>query len=138
MTYGSEELDGKEGLARFASEKGHYRISDNSVKPKAFEPQRRMLAEQQIVETSVSRIDGCSAAEIWQMGDTAFAARGKSAIARSNIFVNEVRATGLVVIVDEPPVRHAVISGWPNDDVEIETKMKELAAVATLTMRVLP
>lgn len=138
MTYRSERLDDKEKLARFASDKSHYRIADNSVKPRAFDPQRRISAEFQIIETSVSRVDGCSESEIWEMGDAAFVARQKLAIARSNIFVNQVRATGLMVVADEPPVRHAVISGWPSDDVEIETKMKELAAIATLTMRILP
>jgi hypothetical protein len=52
----------------------------------------------------------------------------------------EVRAAGLDVIADEPPLRHAAIRNWPwvgDDPDEQRAKQKELAILIASNARVL-
>jgi hypothetical protein len=136
LTYSPDILGDEESLVRFAPErKSHFRPSDGSVKPKAFQPETRVHHERKVTETSVSRVDGCVDKEIWQLGDEACRNRGKVAQGYSQIAISSVRKTGLGVMIDEPPLRHAVINDWPSDESEIEARMKLLAAEAKFVHR---
>lgn len=129
------QLSPEDELSRFAVEKGYYR-ADNTVKPKAFEPQRRVKDGVTYVETSVFNISGYVEAEIWALSDSEVAtARRKPVIARADISVCDVQTHGLRAENAEPPIRHVVIVDWPIDESEIEAKMKELAASAKLIVR---
>lgn len=73
--------------------------------------------EQGRYETSVFRTFERAEPEVWDLGVTHVAsARGKPLLARTDIFVTFVRIhPPLDVTPAEPPRRHAVIVGWPDE-----------------------
>jgi hypothetical protein len=136
LTYNDDRVDDKEELSRFAIEKSHFRSSDRTVKPKAFDPQIREENGRRLVETSMFRTTGLTCEKIWEIGDSEVGRyRRKIVVARSAIFADMVRDVGLTVSPDEPPKRHAVIVGWPDEEDEREKLLKQLAAAATLYTR---
>ena len=130
MTYSPEKIENDEGVTRFAFEKGYFRSSDNSVKPKAFEPSANG-------EVSVARIDGLQEQGVWELGDEAGQMRPhpKAAIARLDFVASAVAGCALQLKIDEPPVRHALIVGWPDQEELRIQKAQELARIATLRKR---
>jgi hypothetical protein len=89
------------------------------VKPAAFLPSKKSR------ETSVSRHGAEPFAQLWELG---LAAAGDRTLHGAAIFkARVVRDVGLEAIADEPPLRHAVIRGWPWDDAdEVQRKARQL------------
>ena len=75
-------------------------------------------------ETSVFRTTSISVDDIWDIGDREVAPqRGKPILGRADIGALNVKSNDLQVTPNEPPVNHAVITGWPDE----ESKQKEIA-----------
>lgn len=130
MTYHPDHVEDSEATTRFAFEKGYFRSADNTAKPKAFEPNPDG-------EVSVFRVDGLGEVEVWTLGDSAGQMRPqpKAAIARLDLLASAIAGCGLRLVIAEPPVRHAAIVGWPDqEDLQIQ-KAQELARLATLRKR---
>jgi hypothetical protein len=82
-------------------------------------------------ETSVFRISGISHKEVWDIGDREVAKiRGKPILGRADISASNVMAKDLKVLPSEPPVRHANITGWPEEKSKQKLIALELAAEA--------
>jgi len=119
------QVDPSETLSRFILQKDWYRPSDNSVKHAAFMPNPKNG------ETSVFRISGISHKEVWDIGDREVAKiRNKPILGRADIGASNVMAKDLKVLPIEPPVRHANITGWPEEKSKQILIALELAAEA--------
>ena len=71
--------------------------------------------------------------EIWQFGDVYVAAVvGRKILARAEVSVGQVDSIALRVEPDEPPPRHANITGWASEKDQWMSQAQELAALATL------
>jgi hypothetical protein len=80
-------------------------------------------------KTSVFRISGISNDEIWDIGDREVSIkRGKPILGRADIRANSVVTKDLQVVPSEPPVRHANITGWPDERSKQKLIAVELAA----------
>lgn len=109
-----------EDIARFLTQSSHF--STTTTKPNAFLPSPRDR------ETSVSRHGRNPAAELWALGE---AAAGQRKLYGAAILkARDIRSAHLEVTANEPPLRHAVIGGWPwiDGDPELQkAQQKELA-----------
>ena len=116
----SDSVSDEEDLARFLAQSGQFTAT--LVKPAAFLPSPKDR------ETSVSRHGSEPREDLWIIG---LSAAGTRPLYAAAIFkAGVVRAAQLEVEADEPPPRHAVISGWPWDDADLQrAKQKEMAAV---------
>lgn len=113
----------QEDLARFLTQSNQFTAS--MAKPSVFLPNRKDR------ETSVSRHGSEPAERLWELGH---AAAGERNLYGAAIFkAQAVKVAKLDVIADEPPPRHAAISGWPriDDDPELQ-KAKQLEAASVL------
>ncbi|MBI2895164.1 MAG: hypothetical protein HYY06_16540 [Deltaproteobacteria bacterium] len=82
------------------------------------------------------RTDGLSEGEIWALGQEAVAqAQGKTLYGRGVLLAADVAAAELRVEPDEPPLRHANITGWPPEKDAQLAAAQELAARASLRLR---
>ncbi len=116
--------------ARYLVDRKHFSPENARVKARALHPARRDH------KTSVFRVDGLSERHIWELGDAHVArARDKPLLARADLFVRQVARVGLRVEAQEPPPRHANISGWPAEKHNWMSVALELAALATLKLR---
>jgi hypothetical protein len=115
-------VEGEEDIARFLTQSSHYNAQ--MAKPSAFLPSPRDR------ETSVSR-HGCEPTDqLWAIGLESAGERNLHGAAIFKAFV--VQKAELQLLADEPPVRHAVIRGWPwlNSDPELQkAQQKEKAVV---------
>ena len=119
------QVDPSETLSRFILQKDWYRPSDNNVKHAAFMPNPKNG------ETSVFRISGISHKEVWDIGDREVAKiRSKPILGRADISASNVMAKDLKVLPTEPPIRHANITGWPEEKSKQKLIALELAAEA--------
>jgi len=104
---------------------------------------RAFLPPPDEVALSVSRLDGLSEADIWQLGDDHVAAAGARTIhARANFspeILPDIRANGstLSIVPDEPPPRHANVIGWPPNEQKGIRKVlaQQLAARTSIVHR---
>lgn len=119
---GLPELIGDdEPLVRFLLSSSHFSV--DRVKPAAFLPSPNAN------ETSMSRHGPQPVTELWKLGAAAAGQRTLHGAA----FVKAADVTNckpLIVIADEPPVRHAAIRNWPivADDPDLtKARQKELA-----------
>lgn len=109
-----------EFLARFLVKSNDF--SSFAVKPAAFLPNPRDR------ETSVSRHGREPSAGLWLLGEAA--AKDRTLYGAAILSAADVRNVMLDVTADEPPDRHAVITGWPwrpEDPESQKAKQKELA-----------
>ncbi len=82
-------------------------------------------------KTSVFRVSGLTDTEIWNIGNThVVPLRGKPLLGRSEIVAKHVFDNDLEVEVGEPPLLHANITGWPDEQSECKLVAQELAARA--------
>jgi hypothetical protein len=115
------------------TESGHFVASARRVKPKAFEP--KYDEKRARFETSAFRTDGLDEPGVWAIGAIHVAStRGKPVQARADILTEKIRRSALDVSTDEPPVRHVVIVGWPNDKDARMSLQQQLAADARLVL----
>jgi hypothetical protein len=111
-----------EELARFLTSTSQFNAQ--MAKPAAFLPSANDR------ETSVFRHGSEPRAALWALGDE-HAAGNRTIHGAAIVTASVVRAALLDVLADEPPPRHAVISGWPwlDDDRDLQkAQQKERAA----------
>jgi len=85
----------------------------------------------------VFRVQGLTQRQIWTLGDVYVALpSGNELRARAELLVEQIAGVGLRVESAEPPPRHANIVDWPAEKHEWMSRAQELAAVATLRLRV--
>ena len=117
--------------ARYLTQSGHYASSAGRVKPRAFHPARRDH------KTSVFRVQGLTEHQVWRVGDVYVALPlGGEVLARAELSVAQIADAGLRLESAEPPLRHANIVEWPPEKDAWMSRAQELAAVATLRLRV--
>ncbi len=98
-----EVVGDEEDLARFLTQRSHF--SRDAVRPSAFLPSPKNRA------TSVSRHGRQPIERLKEIG---CAAAGSRSLHGAAIFkACDVRRAQLEVNADEPPARHALITGWP-------------------------
>jgi len=110
-----------EDLARFLTQSSHFNAF--MAKPSAFMPSPTDR------KTSVSRHGSDPSDAFWALGRQA--AGGRNLHGAAVFKAHVVRSAQLQVLADEPPPRHAVITGWPwlEKDPELQkAKQKELAS----------
>jgi len=116
----SDSVSDNEDLARFLTQSSQFTTS--LVKPAAFLPNPKDR------QTSISRHGPEPREDLWTLG---LSAAGTRSLHGAAIFkAQAVRAVQLGVEADEPPLRHAVITGWPWNEADPElqrAKQKELA-----------
>jgi hypothetical protein len=118
------QVDPSETLSRFILQTNWFSTSENRVKYPAFLPNKNG-------ETSVFRISGISHKEVWDIGDREVAKiRSKPILGRADISASNVMVKDLKVLPTEPPIRHANITGWPEEKSKQKLIALELAAEA--------
>jgi hypothetical protein len=121
-------------LARFIFSRQHYSPQKNAVKYGAFLPVRN--SETSILEVSVFRISSIPDDQIWSIGEQEVAQRsGRTLRARADITLSGVQDKELRVDLDDIPLRHANITGWPEERSEQKLIAIELASSALLRLR---
>lgn len=125
----SSTINSNEVVARYLLSSSDYSVNNSRVKSRALEPSPSDQC------TSVFRIDGLTENEIWDMGTRFVAeARARRVHARADIVVSNILNLKLSILPKEPPVRHALISGWSNEKHIRMAKAQELAAHASLNL----
>jgi hypothetical protein len=126
----SEIIDSREVIARYLLSSSDYSSSKSRVKYRALEPSPQDQC------TSVFRIDGLTENQIWDMGTSSVAEpRARRIHARADIIVSAIVNLNLAIRPDEPPVRHALISGWSDEKHARMAKAQELATEASLKVK---
>lgn len=119
------QVEAEEILARFLYSRNHYRSSDNTVKYSAFiPPEDRCL--------SVFRTSGLHENDVWSIGDSL---RVQPSLGRADITALSVLESGLLIVADDIPPRHANITGWHGEASAIKLKAIELAEKACLMLK---
>lgn len=130
------EVAPDELLTRYIVASKLIRNSDQTVKPDAFLP-----APKPPLELSVNRHRAATESELWETGRAIASASQRTLYGRADVQVSSVTAVDLVVQADpmeSEPARalpanpnHAVIIGWPIDDLARRRLLAaELAAAA--------
>jgi hypothetical protein len=112
-----------EDLARFLTSSSQFNTT--MAKPAAFLPSANDR------ETSVIRHGSDPRAELWATGQRDVAG-ARTLHGAAIVKASDVRSALLDVIADEPPPRHAAITGWPwlaDDPVLQKAQQKERAAL---------
>lgn len=115
-----EIIDPTEDIARFLCQNRHFR--QDSVRHEAFLPNPKDR------ETSVSRHGREPSTDLWELGRTACGER--TLYGAAIVKALSVTRLSLELIAQEGPPHHAVIKGWPWNDldpVEQKSIQKELA-----------
>jgi hypothetical protein len=87
-------------------------------------------------EVSVFRVDRLGEPQIWKIGTEIAEKRERTLYARGDTGARAVRRAGLDVVPAEPPLRHANIVGWPENDKPRQKLIAlQLAAVAKLVLK---
>jgi len=123
------EIAAEELLSRFLVHKDDFSPKAGRIRPRAFLPGPKG-------EVSVCRTQDMTDEEIWDWGTEHVLSRrpenvlhGRAELQASVAFENGLRA-----IPDEPPPRHAVITGWPEEKDARKGIAADLAARATLAL----
>jgi hypothetical protein len=95
------------------------------------------------VELSVGRTDGLSEGDVWAWADANVAApSSRIVVGRADFVSTDVRevhsgrAYQMDIVPDEPPVRHAILIGWPPADESLRKNIAQrLAAAASQVIR---
>lgn len=120
----------EEPTARYLLDRRHFSPQKGRVKPKALHP---APADHR---TSVFRIEKLSEAQVWKLGEVHVAIpRNRELLARAELKARDITSVGLSLQANEPPPRHANITGWPVAKHEWMSLAQELAARATLKVR---
>ena len=115
-------------MTRYLNSDSLYRKSDNTVKPRAFEPNSISNPP----SLSVFRIHGLEDLDIWNIGRNVLNnSQNPHLHGRADILVSVVQQQGLHINPDNIPPRHANIIDWPVKE-KWKSISQELAAAATL------
>lgn len=113
-------------LARYVTQSGQFRPSDNTVRQNLFLPHPHR-------ELSVTRHLSATEAEIWAAGEDVSTKRDRKLYGRTDIQASACTLNGLRVfampILNNP--NHADISGWPSEKQEQKAIALKLAALAS-------
>jgi hypothetical protein len=117
-----ELVDDGECLARFLTQSNEF--TSQQVKPRAFLPSPKDR------ETSLFRHGRQPTEVLWSLGFEA--AGSRSLYGAAFLTARDVRSALLDVMSDEPPLRHAVIRGWPylENDLELQKAQQKERAMA--------
>lgn len=122
-----EAVADDEDLARVLRSSSHY--SSNCVKASAFIPAKDAM-------TSVIRHGAAPVDALWQVAEAVIGSPVTHGAAICKAAV--IRAERLDVVADEPPPRHANITGWPvNADPELQKAQQKEIALAIASRSVL-
>lgn len=117
-----------EMLARFLLSSRQFSREARRAKADAFIPHPH-------AELSVFRTHDLKDEAIWSLGLTVAEPSGKTLHGRAELICETVRALGFEAVPDEPPPRHANITGWPRNDKGAQRlRALELAALAKLVL----
>lgn len=129
QTIDSNNITSDENVSRYLLSSSDYSVNNSRVKPRALEPSPSDQC------TSIFRILGINDDEIWAMGiNNVSLPRARRLYARADIPVADILNINLSIRPSEPPVRHALIYGWPNEKHARMAKAQELAAQAALKL----
>jgi hypothetical protein len=119
-------IEDTELLARYVTQSGQFRSSDNTVKQDLFMPHPRQ-------ELSLTRHQDATNAEIWEVGVDVATKIGRKLYGRSDIKASDCNIDSLQVIakplLNNP--NHADIEGWPSAKQDQKAIAIKLAAVAS-------
>ena len=126
-----------ECLSRYITDQGHFNAPKETIHFRAFLPKR------QDQDLSIMRTDQLTEAAVWTLGDQEVGEpSGRAISARGDFVAPSVREAvvdpwALTVEPSEPPVRHALIVGWPpGEEAEIRKSLaQQLRAKAKLHVR---
>ncbi len=125
-------VSSRETLTRYLLSKKLFSRVNNRVKRQAFMPPADL-------KLSVFRTDKLSELQIWKIGEKRVARKAKppkNIHGRADIKAKKVVKTGLRIAPDNVPPRHANIVDWPDEKSERLEIALELAANASLELRV--
>lgn len=118
------DVPSEEIVTRFALDRSYFRPSDSSARHNAFMPGNDGTV-------SVFRTSGLSNEEIWQLGEREVSLKRQRQLkGRLDALTSHLVGAGAQVCIDEPPVRHAVIQGFPDEPQLVLQRALDLAAAA--------
>lgn len=118
-----EPVSSSETISRFVLSRRWIR-ADNTVRHIAFTPNKNG-------ETSIFRISGISDNEVWNIGEREVGMKqNKPILGRADITASIILSNHLEIVPSEPPVRHADITGWPEEKDQQKDIALELAEKA--------
>jgi hypothetical protein len=118
-----------ERLSRFLVFRKWFNPEGDYVKPAAFLPDQNL-------ETSVFRATDLADVGVWPLAEDAVIHREGAALhGRADIFARNVRAIGLEIHAQEPPPRHADLTGWAREKDAQKSRAQQLSAAAKLVIR---
>lgn len=124
-----------EQVTRFLVESRWFSQKTNHVSAQAFKP-RNPKPPETVFKTSVYRTNGCSAEEIWLIGEnyvTKKRSDGRMVLARAEIAAEIVFSESLnLTPAPTPHPRHADITAWPDQPEKRLEKANQLAIKAKL------
>ena len=124
-----------EQVTRFLVESRWFSQKTNHVSAQAFKP-RNPKPPETVFKASVYRTDGCSAEEIWSIGEdyvTKKRSDGRKVLARAEISTETVLSESLnLTPAPTPHPRHADITAWPDQPEKRLEKANQLALTAQL------
>ena len=127
------KVNSSESLARYLTHHNHYSTSKSVVKASAFLPPPTL-------RLSIFRIDKLTLEEVLEIGRvnvvSVMPLPRENVYGFANIKASAVYENNLDVDPDNNPPRHADIVGWPQERSERKLIAEELAARATLRLRV--
>lgn len=123
----AEQVADEESLARFLTSSNQY--NNSVVKPRAFLPRPGTR------EASVFRHGPTPEPDLWRLGD-AHVGAARSIKGVAIIVARNVRSAVLDVLSDEPPKRHANITGWEQAPDNPEwTKTRQIQQAQSLAQK---
>ncbi|MGA0199139.1 MAG: hypothetical protein ACO3NK_08455 [Prochlorotrichaceae cyanobacterium] len=122
-------VEDDELLARYATQKGHFRSSDGIARPSLFIPHPHQ-------ELSVTRHREATEAEIWVAGRKVATAQGRQIYGRCDIQARACQFASIKVIAKPTESNpnhadHADIEGWPAKKEDQKLIAQKLVAAAT-------
>ncbi|MFH0926839.1 MAG: hypothetical protein V1872_14615 [bacterium] len=124
-----EAFEDTEQLSRYILSESQFSKTKSRVKYSAFMPASDG-------KTSVFRIYNLTENEIWEIGENEVAQkRDKALLARADIKASHILKTGLSIIPDDSPPRHANIDNWPSEKERQRLIALELAEESSLFLK---
>jgi len=125
----SDQVSPEENLTRYILYKNHFSSLHKRVKYAAFLPAPNG-------ETSVFRVSGLDDNSTWEIGNKEVAMRrGIPVLGRADILASRVFSRKLKIVPDDNPLRHANITGWPEEKSEQKLIAIEMAEDARLCLK---
>ncbi|MFQ5683326.1 MAG: hypothetical protein ACE5HC_08655 [Candidatus Binatia bacterium] len=121
-------------ITRFLQHTNLFSRNKSRVKPGAFLPRPNSTVAGQL-ETSVFLISNLSEHKIWKIGERHVARKQKTIYGRADLPASAVLKAKLELEIDDIPLRHANIIGWPPDKASRKDLAVDLAQSSQLKLR---